>query len=162
MRQKDEVLQAQLTLVDLQRIMKADSERNQAAVAKLFRRQFEIVDKFAAMRYECEDERKLAVNYGREAIKLVKSLEPNTVELTELEQYINEHYDNLISKLDSAFSQLSNMERNIFMYAVIGLSPRAMSVLLNLPIDSIYNRKSRLKTKLKSGPEELKFIFDKI
>ena len=40
------------------------------------------------------------------------------------------------------------------MYAVIGLSPRAMSVLLGMNIENVYNRKSRLKAKLRAGPAE--------
>ena len=58
-------------------------------------------------------------------------------------------------RLDQEFPQLSKTERLIFMYAVIGLSPRAMSVLLDISIESVYNRKSRLKAKLKSGSAEL-------
>ncbi len=145
---------AQIVVENMQQIMEADNERNRAVVAYLFRRQFEAVDRFAAMRYECADDRKLSANYGREALKLVKSLAPDSDELAKLEEYINSQRDNLMVRLDEVFPQLTTTERVIFMYAVIGLSPRAMSVLLDMNIETIYNRKSRLKTKLKSGPAE--------
>ncbi len=145
---------AQIVVENMRQIMEADNERNRAVVADLFRRQFEAVDRFAAMRYECSDDRKLSANYGREALKLVKNLAPDSAELSKLEEYINSQRDNLMVRLDETFPQLTATERLIFMYAVIGLSPRAMSVLLDINIESIYNRKSRLKTKLKSGPAE--------
>lgn len=147
--------QAQMVLENMRQIMQADNERNQAAVTELFRRQFDAVDRFAILQYECADDRKLTASYGREAVKLIKSLAPDSSELIKLEQYINTQRNNLMQRLYEAFPQLSKIERLIFMYAVIGLSPRAMSVLLGINIESIYNRKSRLKAKLKSGPSEL-------
>lgn len=42
----------------------------------------------------------------------------------------------------------------MYMYAVIGLSPRAMSVLLGMNIENVYNRKSRLKAKLKTASDD--------
>lgn len=146
---------AQMVIENMRQIMEADNERNRAVVADLFRRQFEAVDRFASMQYECADDRKLAASYGREAVKLVKNLAPDSAELAKLEDYINRQQDNLMLRLDRAFPQLSKTERIIYMYAVIGLSPRAMSVLLDITIESVYNRKSRLKAKLKSGSAEL-------
>ena len=55
---------------------------------------------------------------------------------------------------EQAYPQLSIQERTMYMYAVIGLSPRAMSVLLGMNIENVYNRKSRLKAKLRAGPAE--------
>lgn len=55
---------------------------------------------------------------------------------------------------EQAYPQLSIQERTMYMYAVIGLSPRAMSVLLGMNIENVYNRKSRLKAKLRAGSAE--------
>lgn len=150
---------AQMVMENMRQIMEADSEKNRAAVAELFHRQFEAADRFAAMQYECSDERRLAANYGREAVKIVKSLAPDSAELAKLEDYINRQRDNLMQRLDEAFSQLSSTERLIFMYSVIGLSPRAISVLLNTKIENFYNHKSRLKSKLKSGSGDFVEVF---
>ncbi len=146
--------QAELVIENLREIMRTNNEQNQKVVAGLFRQRFEAVDKFAAMRYECSDDRQLNVNYGKEAVRLVRNMALDSAELTKLKGEIDSSRNNLMSRLEQAYPQLSIQERTMYMYAVIGLSPRAMSVLLGMNIENVYNRKSRLKAKLRAGPAE--------
>ncbi len=146
--------QAELVIENLREIMRTNNEQNQKVVAGLFRQRFEAVDKFAAMRYECSDDRQLNVNYGKEAVRLVRNMALDSAELTKLKGEIDSSRNNLMSRLEQAYPQLSIQERTMYMYAVIGLSPRAMSVLLGMNIENVYNRKSRLKAKLRAGSAE--------
>lgn len=118
---------------------------------RIFRRQFAAVDRLAAVRYESADEKTINKNYAREAKRMISELEPNSAEMAELKQYIDSTRDNLISRFEGSFPNLNPYYYQLFLYTAIGLSPRAMSVLFDIPVETIYNRKSRLKNIISSA-----------
>ncbi len=157
----EERAQAKDIIDNLQQVMQSSDERNRALVAELFKRQFATVDKFASVQYEYgHDNRMLTASYGREAAKLVKQLAPDSKELAKCKEEIDRRYNNLISRLQAAYPTLPQVDISIYMYTVLGLSAKAMCVLLDMNIENIYNRRSRLKAKLKKGDEEFLKVFE--
>lgn len=130
---------------EINSIIEKQQTEDRIIINNIFRRQFSAIDRLAAVRYEATDEKTLTKNYAREAARMVKELEPNSAEMVQLKQYIDSTRNNLITRFEKAFPHLSSYYYTLFLYTAIGLSPRAMSVLFNIPVETIYNRKSRLK-----------------
>lgn len=132
-------------------IMDKKESVDREVLNRIFKRQFAAVDRLAAVRYESTDEKTLNKNYAREAKRMISELEPNSAEMAELKQYINSTRDNLITRFEESFPNLNPYYYQLFLYTAIGLSPRAMSVLFDIPVETIYNRKSRLKNIISSA-----------
>lgn len=132
-------------------IMDKKESVDREVLNRIFKRQFAAVDRLAAVRYESTDEKTLNKNYAREAKRMISELEPNSAEMAELKQYIDSTRDNLISRFEKSFPNLNPYYYQLFLYTAIGLSPRAMSVLFDIPVETIYNRKSRLKSIISSA-----------
>lgn len=132
-------------------IMDKEESVDREVLNRIFKRQFAAVDRLAAVRYESTDEKTLNKNYAREAKRMISELEPNSAEMAELKQYINSTRDNLITRFEESFPNLNPYYYQLFLYTAIGLSPRAMSVLFDIPVETIYNRKSRLKNIISSA-----------
>ncbi|MCM1021990.1 MAG: hypothetical protein NC343_06870 [Muribaculum sp.] len=75
-------------------------------------------------------------------------MEPDSEEIEQLKRYVNEHRDNIIKRFKAEFPGLQPYYYTLFLYASLGLSARSMSVLFNISVETIYNRKSRLKSKI--------------
>lgn len=69
----------------------------------------------------------------------------NKDHLKEIENYVDEISNNLYKSFTQEFYDLSNDKRRLFLYYLLGFSPRSISVFLDQKISTIYNRKSRLK-----------------
>lgn len=132
-------------------IMDKKESVDREVLNRIFKRQFAAVDRLAAVRYESTDEKTLNKNYAREAKRMISELEPNSAEMAELKQYIDSTRDNLITRFENSFPNLNPYYYQLFLYTAIGLSPRAMSVLFDIPVETIYNRKSRLKNIISSA-----------
>ena len=136
---------------EISSIMDKKESVDREVLNRIFKRQFAAVDRLAAVRYESADEKTLNKNYAREAKRMISELEPNSAEMAELKQYIDSTRDNLISRFEKSFPNLNPYYYQLFLYTAIGLSPRAMSVLFDIPVETIYNRKSRLKSIISSA-----------
>lgn len=95
--------QAELVIENLREIMRINDKHNQKVVAELFRQRFEAVDRFAEMRYECADDRQLNINYGKEAVRLVRNMALDSAELSKLKDEIDRSRNNLMSRLEQAY-----------------------------------------------------------
>ncbi len=81
----------------------------------------------------------------------IKSLGTSNQNITKIEQETNRNFSNIISRLRSELPDLKEEEIRLFLYIVIGFTPRTLSVILDLPLDTVYNRKSYLKRKIKTA-----------
>lgn len=73
--------------------------------------------------------------------------------LAEIEQDINEYFDNIISRLRSDFPALKQTDVHLFTLIVAGFKAPAIALYLGADINAIYTRKFRLKQKLlKTNP----------
>lgn len=136
---------------EISSIMDKKESVDREVLNRIFKRQFAAVDRLAAVRYESADEKTLNKNYAREAKRMISEIEPNSAEMAELKQYIDSTRDNLITRFENSFPNLNPYYYQLFLYTAIGLSPRAMSVLFDIPVETIYNRKSRLKNIISSA-----------
>ena len=67
--------------------------------------------------------------------------------------------DGLMSKFRNQFPELKESDCMLYLYSIAGFSARAISILIDEKIEVVYNRKSRLKTKIKNSKSENKTLF---
>lgn len=65
--------------------------------------------------------------------------------LSKIEEYVDEMSEGLYTSFKKEMHSLREDNRRIFLYYLLGFSPRSISVLMDLRLDAVYNKKSRIK-----------------
>ncbi len=87
--------------------------------------------------------------------KFIKEYSLKTGRYKELEEEVNNHVSNLMENLRSDLPGLKEIDYAIYLYTSLGLTTPAMVMLLNAKnASAIYNRKKRIRERLKELPEE--------
>lgn len=118
---------------------------------EIFRQRFDIVNKLSAAYYEAKGtsyENKMIV---KEVESILNGLKSDSSALKELETYSNKYGESIIEKFKSDFPDIRPEEIRLFLYTVIGFSARSISLFMDEKVSVIYNRKSRLKNKIKES-----------
>lgn len=68
--------------------------------------------------------------------------------LEEIAQYVDEKSGGLYASFKKDFYDLSEENFRLFLYLMLGFSARTISVILGQEIGTVYNKKSRLKTRI--------------
>ena len=67
-----------------------------------------------------------------------------------LNQQVDKHLNHIISDFKRDLPQLKRPDYNLFLYSILGFSTTAITLLLGEEkTEAVYNRKARLKTKIK-------------
>ncbi|MDE5840895.1 MAG: hypothetical protein K2H49_08245 [Muribaculaceae bacterium] len=83
----------------------------------------------------------------KEIISTVKCFTDQS-SLEKIIEYVDENSDHLYSSFKKDFFSLTEENYHLFLYLMLGFSPRTISVIFGQNIDAIYNKKSRLKNKI--------------
>lgn len=144
---------SELNLQQRQNIMLTDS------VKELLSQKFETVDSLCLQYYETHgtalERKRIIAEVESQIMKIGR--DPQTI--NDLEDFVNHYADNLISKFRLEIPNLKDDEVRFFMYTVIGFSARSISLFLDDKVENIYNRKSRLKSKIKNSDSASKVLF---
>ncbi len=68
--------------------------------------------------------------------------------LSKIEEYVNETSDSLYSTFKKDFFDITEDNRRLFLYLMLGFSSRTISVIFGQEISAVYNKKSRLKARI--------------
>ncbi len=81
---------------------------------------------------------------------MVDSFSSDIKKIKELQKFADLHHDNIVSELKKDLPSIKDIDHNLFLYVVLGFSTQAIALFLKAgKIDSIYERKRRLKDKIK-------------
>ncbi len=120
----------------------------QRQVSQLITSHFETLDKLCDKVYETQplkDNKKHISN-------LVSRLIADFTEKTDtLESLVNEYCNNAMHNFRQDFPHLKDVDYMVFLYNIFGLSTNAVALLLQEEKKSIYERKRRLKVKIKQS-----------
>ncbi len=120
----------------------ADKLRRQSAIA--FLSKFEWVEKLGNMYLDAD----AAPNSSRALqTKVKEELSGFKKELTDM---VNANSDNLIARIEAQCPSLTASEMDYMVLSCVGLSPRVIAFLLSKTVPTIYNIKSKVRTKLKA------------
>jgi type II secretory pathway pseudopilin PulG len=157
-REEEMILQAQNMSEEL-RAMNLRTQRASSSVGELFGKRFESIDKLCGTYYECLGTTRNQKKIYEEVKSIIDGLGNDTSMIAELEEYANKYMNNLMADFRSAMPELKEADCQLFLYCLLGFSSRSISLFLDEKIEVVYNRKSRLKNKIKQSVSERKEEF---
>lgn len=115
-------------------------------IKELFGQRFIHINELCNVYYESKD-RKIV----KAVEKKIKEIADDTKTLDAIENYVNRYADNLMLKFRTDLPALKNEDYKLYLYSVVGFSTSAISLFLSEKKEVVYNRKSRLKAKIKAA-----------
>ncbi|MDE6670374.1 MAG: hypothetical protein K2K26_11925 [Muribaculaceae bacterium] len=152
-RQKQEIATKVLFAEQLQEALEQSRNENSAS--------FQIIKTLLASKYELFEElSEILIRYNDTKIarrkiadrvtELIDSLSIKGDKIKELEKQVNELYNNLYSDFKNDLPGLKEADYLLYLFSVLSLSSTSISLLLKEDkVDAVYNRKRRLKDKIK-------------
>ena len=127
------------------------SQSLQTAIDQLFEQRFATIDQLCNSYYEYQGTPHEKQKLYKDAMNLVVNLGNDAETLQEVEKFVNTYKDHLMERFRQTFPDLKPQDYQLYLYVVAGFSARAISIFMNEKLDVVYNRKSRLKRKLKTN-----------
>lgn len=110
---------------------------------------FKILERLCEQFYIYENSEKFQKKIIQEVREIINELRNDSKVQKELEQWLNQTQDDVISKLRASHPKLKEEDIKLFCYLQAGFTPTMISVLLRKDKSIIYNRVSRLKAKIR-------------
>ena len=110
---------------------------------------FKILERLCEQFYIYENSEKFQKKIIQEVREIINELRNDSKVQKELEQWLNQTQDNVVSKLRASHPKLKEEDIKLFCYLQAGFTPTMISVLLRKDKSIIYNRVSRLKAKIR-------------
>lgn len=161
-RRKESELKNILLAQNLRKILAANEAKLQVANEsnmELFTRQFELLDDLCSNYYETKDTSREKQKVYENVMTLIQGLSSNKETVAIMAKRLNDGLDGLYDKFEDEFPNIKEADKRLFIYLVMGFSPRAISVLLSEKLEVVYNRKSTLKRRVKASNSPYKSIF---
>lgn len=159
---KKEISKKQLFVNELEDIInKSEREKSTATalIKEMFGSRFYILKESGEIFYRYNDTQKARKHIGDLVARMIEELGINGNKLNLLEEEINKTYDNIMIDFRYSFPELKEKDYAIFMYSILGFPASMISLLLKEgKIESIYNRKKYLKTRIKKHEQKDKFL----
>lgn len=130
-----------------------------AKMSDLMRNNFNTINRLCYEYFEKSDtnflKRSIYAKVEQEIDKL-KSQE----QLADLEKFLDEYCEGLITRLTSQLPQLSDADKQLLVYLYSGLSARTICILMDIQLKTFYMRRLRLKNKIaeSDAPDKEWFI----
>lgn len=151
---KEKIVLADQLMEDLNR-SRSLTEKNEFYLKKLLQTKYTLFEEIARITTEANTTSSKGRKIDEKLAHAIDRLSLNNQNLTELETEINASYNNLLSDFKKTFPELKEIDFRLYIFSILGFSSPVIALLLNeKKVTSIYNRKRRLKDKIKSLPEK--------
>ncbi|MBD5267633.1 MAG: hypothetical protein HDS41_05555 [Bacteroides sp.] len=134
----------------LLRVKEGDVSGMQKCVDSLYSEKFDMLeqmcDMFILPSKHTSEQKRIYENVR----SIVDSFKMNGNRHAEIEEHVNKYKDNVVAKFRSDFPGLPERDYSLFVYLAAGFSRQAIAFLMDDPVESISNRKSRLKKRIAS------------
>ena len=114
---------------------------------EIINKRLNLINKLTTLFYERRGTPKAKEIFMKEVENMIEDFRTNECDFKWMEKLINGSKDNLLEKVYVNYPELSEPERKLLCYIYAGFSPKAISIFLNIPLETVYNRKSRLLAK---------------
>lgn len=124
------------------------SEMN-TQIQALFSQQFSVIDELCNVYFETKDTKAEKDRIYKEVLKQINDIGTNKV--SQLEVIVNTYRNQLMRDFRK---DLPNLNSDIYQFAIYqfsGFSSRAISIFMNEKIENVYNKKSRLKSRIQKS-----------
>ena len=128
----------------------------QHSIRELLSSRYQVIDNLCRTYYENKAIGLVKKKISNEIEKLIEDFSSNKQKISELEKFVNKNYTNIIISFKADFPNLKEADYLLFLYTSLGFSISAIALFLKEDkLDAVYNRKARLKTKIrKLNPEQ--------
>ena len=124
-------------------------EEANKTIKELINTKFDIINNLCVKYFENKTSLKAKKLISDEVDNLIKELSSNK-QIKELELQVDKYLDNIVHDLKNDLPHLKPQDYNLFLYSILGFSTTAITLLLGEEKnDAVYNRKARLKNKIK-------------
>lgn len=158
-KKEENVILAVQNLSEEIKLKEVQNSEIRSSMFKLLTKQFESIEELCLIYYECKDTPKEQKKIYDRVKCLINNLSKDAKTIKELEENVNMYADGLMSKFRNQFPELKESDCMLYLYSIAGFSARAISILIDEKIEVVYNRKSRLKTKIKNSKSVNKTLF---
>ena len=134
-------LQEKLQLKDFQ--LSSVNER----AYDLIKNRLDLINKLSVIFYEKHGTPKEKEAFVKEMQNIIDDFRNNKEDMEWMEQAINSSNDSILENVYKKYPALKESEKKLLCYIYAGFSPKAISIFLNIPLETVYNRKSRLLAK---------------
>lgn len=124
-----------------------------SSIDNLFGSRFEVLDRLCNTYYESQGTKAEKNAIVGQVKQEIEALRGDSATLASLERIANDGRDGIMDTLRRAFPEIKPEEYALAIYLACGFSNRAIALLLEEKIETVYKRKSRLKAKIASLPE---------
>lgn len=122
-----------------------------ATIRKLFTDKYEFISTLFDFYYSNSANKSLKRKISEEIDKIIEDFSNNEEKILKLEESVDQTCDNLISLIKKDLPGMKQADRLLFLYSVLGFSHNAIALILKEEkMTSVYNRKRRLKDKIKT------------
>lgn len=124
----------------------------QQEIRNLFAGRFEIIDKLCSTYYATRSLKSANKKIADELESIVTELSEDSVKLKDIAALLDAKQDGILTKFRSDFPNLKPHDYLLFLYQALGFSANAIALFLHEDkVTTIYNRKFRLKLKIKGS-----------
>lgn len=149
---------------ELRQILSLKENQNaktKKAIEDMMSSRYETIDHLCSLCYEKKDDSSLKMRISEEVVSTIDNLTSQEGKLPELERNADKFHNGLMSHLRSEMPGLRKSDYLLMLFSTLGFSTPAIALLLKEDkIEAVYNRKSRLKIKIKrlNPPHATEFL----
>lgn len=118
-------------------------------ISDLIGEKYDLIDRLCGQYYDPDNLTKSQSSIFKKIKEQIDTLRHQNLNQKELETYVNRYTGNLIARLRTECPALQPREINLLLLCIVGFSTRTISLLTDESDSVVYNRKSRLKAKIK-------------
>ena len=123
-------------------------EESRSAVRSLIGEQYKMLDSLMSRYHDIKGSESEKKEIYKEVMRIISSFRDNRKVIVNFEKIINLNLDNLINRFVKDNPSLDSVDKNLFIFIVLGFSAKTISVIQDIPYDRVYNRKRALKKKI--------------
>lgn len=124
----------------------------QHSIKRLLATRFEIIDNLCKAVYENQATGLVKKKISDEIENLIEQFSSDKQKISELERFADKNHSNLISSFKEDLPNLKEADYLLFLYTALGFSITAIALFLKEDkLEAVYNRKARLKTKIRKS-----------
>lgn len=137
-------------LHDVLELKDTECSKARATVRSLLDNKVRIFDDFCRAMYESHDAISAEKRISKAVSQLINGFGVSSKAYTDIEKIVDKSYDNVMADLRADLPKMKEVDYALFLYSALGFSISAISIFIKEErISAIYERKRRLKDKLK-------------
>lgn len=134
-------------------LRETEIDEARSSIEELLSTKFDILEGLCRTVYEKHPTAAEKKKISDEVKNLIGRLSTDTSHIAELESFVDRHRHNLLHDFRSDYPMLKDADYRLMLYSALGFSSTAIALFLHEEkVESVYNRKARLKSRIKASP----------